>query len=163
MLIGVLSDTHNDRKALQAALEVFRAHGVRRLIHCGDLTRPEVADLLEGFQVHYLYGNMDRDPEGIRQRLQALDGRNTAGLVYEGEIEGVPLAATHGHLSDRLEELVRSRRYRLVFHGHTHRRRDETRDGVRIVNPGALGGIRWQSRSCCLVDLGALEVRFVEI
>jgi predicted phosphodiesterase len=58
---------------------------------------------------------------------------------------------------------VREKRYRWVFHGHTHHRRDEVVHGVRIVNPGALGGLGRDPRSFCIVDLGAESVEFFQL
>lgn len=46
MQIGLLSDTHNSHDNTRAALDVFRARGVTRLIHCGDVTSPETLLLL---------------------------------------------------------------------------------------------------------------------
>ena len=62
-------------------------------------------------------------------------------MVYYGEIGGVPLAVTHSHIDGKVMELVQLKRYEWIFHGHTHRKRDEIIKGVRIVNPGALGGL----------------------
>ena len=86
-----------------------------------------------------------------------------AGDVYEGELGGVKVAATHGHLTAKLNKLIRSRRYRYVFHGHTHRQRDELIGKTRIINPGALGGARYEPRSVCIVDFEKDEVRFITV
>ena len=40
-----------------------------------------------------------------------------------------------------------------LLHGHTHCRRDERLDGTRVINPGALGGVQYESRSLCVLDL----------
>jgi predicted phosphodiesterase len=34
---------------------------------------------------------------------------------------------------------------------------------ARVINPGALGGRRRQSRSFCILDLTTGEIRFVEL
>ena len=47
--------------------------------------------------------------------------------------------------------------------GHTHRRRDQTIGRTRVINPGALGGVRWQRRSFCILDLATGEARFVKL
>jgi predicted phosphodiesterase len=78
---------------------------------------------------------------------------------FTGQIDGVPVAATHGHQGDQLQAFIRSGRYDYVFHGHTHRRRDERVGDTRVINPGALGGVRYENRSVAILDLtrGALE------
>ncbi len=162
-LLGLLSDTHNNLRNLRAALQVFRAEGVTRLIHCGDLTGPDLAEELAGFEVNYLEGNMDTNRAAIAAGLRKMNPANHALDTFTGEIGGVLVGATHGHVPRAVEKLARSGRYAWVFHGHTHRRRDERVGGTRIVNPGALGGLKPEPRSICLVDLAKGEARFVII
>ena len=50
-----------------------------------------------------------------------------------------------------------------IFHGHTHRRRDEVVHGTRIINPGALGGMSREHYSFCIVDLGLEDVEFIRL
>ena len=69
----------------------------------------------------------------------------------------------HGDNEEALANLITSGRYAYVFHGHTHRRRDQMVGHTRAINPGALGGRRWQSRSFCILDLETGKAGFVEI
>jgi putative phosphoesterase len=163
MILGVLSDTHNNHENLRRALDVFRREGVTTLIHCGDMTSPETAALLAGFEVKHVSGNMANAPGALRRALLALNPDNFSGISYSGQIDGVWVAATHGHLSGTIDKFLRDGRYAYVFHGHTHRRRDEKVAGMRFINPGALGGAWHEERSICVVDLDEGEVRFIEI
>lgn len=159
--IGVLSDTHNDAVNLCAALEIFRQRGVQTLIHCGDVTTLATLEWMAGFRVYYVYGNGDHTSGELRDMLLRYDPAGYGGLIFEGRIEGVRVAATHGHLPGSVDLLARSGKFDYVFHGHTHRRRDERIGRARVINPGALGGLRHEQRSCCLVDLEAGEVEFI--
>ena len=163
MRLGVLSDTHNDLSNLRAALQVFRAEGIPRLIHCGDLTGPELAMELAGFEVTYLVGNMDAHRGSIAAALRQANPANRIRDTFTGEVGGVPVAATHGHHSGAVENLAHSGLYAWVFHGHTHRRRNEIVGSTRIINPGALGGLKPEYRSACVVDLVKAEARFVRV
>jgi len=163
MKIGILSDTHNNHNNLRRALDVFRREEATTLIHCGDMTSPETAALLSGFTVKHVTGNMASAPGALRRALLTLNPDNQSGISYSGQINGVWVAATHGHLSDKIDQFIQDGRYAYVFHGHTHRRRDELVGGIRFVNPGALGGVWHEERSICLVDLEKGEVRFVQI
>lgn len=163
MIIGILSDTHDHQENLAQALEQLRNLGIQRVLHCGDLSHPETAKLLEGFQVNLVIGNMDREIERIRLTLQGLHEGNRVERVYQGEMEGVRIAMTHGHREEEIHELAQSGEFDLLFHGHTHRRKDKVVDGSRIINPGALGGMRWQSRSFCTVDLQRNQLAFYEL
>jgi uncharacterized protein len=42
MLIGLISDTHNKVARTYRALRTFQKLGVKAILHCGDLTRPQM-------------------------------------------------------------------------------------------------------------------------
>ncbi len=68
MKIGVLSDTHDDVVNFELALAAYRAEGIIQVIHCGDITSASTARSLEGFEVVYVDGNMDRgSPKSIER------------------------------------------------------------------------------------------------
>lgn len=163
MKIGILSDTHNNVTNLQRALALFRGEGIETLIHCGDMTAAGTAVHLTGFTVVYVQGNMDRNPIAIRQTLFGLNSSNVAGSFFSGElIPGVRVAATHGHIPGNIESFIEAD-YDYIFHGHTHRRRDEIIGSSRIINPGALGGAQHEPRSICLLDIKTGHIQFLDI
>lgn len=51
MKIGIISDTHDNLRNLEAALEVLQAEGVTRILHCGDVCGPGIIKMLSGFEV----------------------------------------------------------------------------------------------------------------
>ncbi|HWR65528.1 MAG TPA: metallophosphoesterase family protein [Bellilinea sp.] len=163
MRIGILSDTHNRKEALALALAVLRREGISTLFHCGDVTSLETARLMAGFTVHYVYGNGDADAQDIRQLLQAFNIDCTGGLVFSGELDGVKIAATHGHLAGKVAALVASGEYDYVFHGHTHIQRNVLVGRTRVINPGALGGTRNEGRNLCILDLHSGEIDFPDL
>jgi predicted phosphodiesterase len=63
----------------------------------------------------------------------------------------------------RLEELIESRLYEYVFHGHSHAHRDVRMAGTRVINPGSLGGLRREARQFCLLDLSTGKAEFVRV
>ena len=97
MKIGILSDTHNHTQNLQKALSIFRSRGISMLIHCGDMTSPNTAELLTGFQVIAVTGNMDMNTGRLEGTLKKLNPENSLSATYTGELEGVTVAATHSH------------------------------------------------------------------
>lgn len=162
MKLGVMSDTHNNVNNTQQALEVMRTHGVERIIHCGDISGPKIVEMFEGWRVDFLLGNVDYDPGALREAVSALADA-TIGHEFREEIDGVRIAATHGHDEPLLRDLIHAGNHAFVFHGHSHRRRDEMVAGTRVINPGAVGGMRPQTRSVCVIDLETREVEFVTL
>lgn len=163
MILGLLSDTHNNTTNLQKALAVFRARGIETLIHCGDMTSAETAQMLGGFRVICVFGNGDYASGEIRAALLEMNPENYAGLFYTGSIDGARIAVTHGHLPGKVEELVRSAEYDYVFKGHSHQHIDETIGTTRLINPGALGGLHRDDRYICLLNLESGQAEFIKI
>ncbi len=166
MKIGILSDTHNHIANTQRALAIFREHRVERLIHCGDVTRAEMLALFHGWTVTLVFGNMDGDAEDYGELSFAAKrffGPDAIHLEYTAEMEGMRIAACHGHEHRRLSHYIHSGKYDYVFHGHTHLRRDERIGTTRVINPGALGGLRSQSRSVCILDLATGGAEFIDL
>jgi len=163
MKIGLLSDTHNNIANLQTALALFEQERVTTLIHCGDLTGVEVAAKMAGFHVICVFGNGDVASGEIRQVLLSQRPENSAGLVFSGRISGARIGATHGHLPGRVEELVRSGEHDYVFTGHSHEHRDDRIGFTRLINPGALGGLRRENHHVCLLDLDTGQAKFIKI
>jgi putative phosphoesterase len=163
MRIAILSDTHDNQTAIRKALDTARERGAEEILHCGDLTSASSVALFRGWTLAYASGNLDRDGEEIRAAVDRLG----TGSVYGGEIHlernGLRIAMMHGHRADPLAEAIHSGSYDFVFHGHTHRRRDERIGRTRLVNPGALGSASTDTYSFCILDASAREIEFVEL
>lgn len=163
MKIGILSDTHDNVSNLLKAKSLFREEGITTLIHCGDMTSADTARQMVDFDIIYVNGNMD-DSVAVNDTLWMLNHNcETPGAVFTGKIAGVKIAATHGHLQGKLDQLLRWRRYDFVFHGHTHRQRDEKIGKTRVINPGALGGARYEPRTVCILNLESQDIRFLKV
>ncbi|HLF26187.1 MAG TPA: YfcE family phosphodiesterase [Anaerolineae bacterium] len=163
MKIGLLSDIHNNRDNLIAALKVFEREGIQLVICGGDVVDADLIPLFAGLELHLVEGNIDHDPRALRRAIERLGSASTFGLEYTATIEGKQLAMLHGHLVDRLIETIHSGLYDYVIHGHTHRRRDERIGRTRVINPGALGGKREQTHSCAILNPATDTLRVIEI
>jgi len=159
--LGILSDTHNHQANTQRALQVLAAEGVTHLIHCGDIASVRMLELFVGWHVQFVFGNTDYERAEINHAAQVL-GFPRIGFHLETTLAGVGVAACHGNDPDLLRSLIEGGRFRYVLHGHTHRRRRQMVEGVWVINPGALGGTRRETRSVAVLDLPGGECRFIE-
>ncbi|RUL86852.1 metallophosphoesterase family protein [Tautonia sociabilis] len=158
MRIGILSDSHDQIDRTAAAVALLAAEGAESLVHCGDLTGPEVVHVVaaSGLPCRYVLGNNDFDLEAV-ERAIAATGDLLLGWSAEFELGGRRLAVTHGHLSGEFRRLVRTAPDYLLF-GHTHQRLDERDGPTRVINPGALHRARiW---TVALLDLDSDVVQF---
>jgi hypothetical protein len=161
-IIAVLSDSHDARKNLEWALSEIRDRGIREIIHCGDLRSSAILDLFEGLSPLFVLGNADRQVDTLRAEIRGRFGARAVGYTRTLERAGKRIGVTHGHTPD-LEKLIESGDYDYVFHGHTHRRRDELVGRTRVINPGAIGGMKRESRSFVLFNPAADQADFVEM
>jgi putative phosphoesterase len=136
MLLGIVSDTHDDQDRVQAAVERFREAGADAVVHCGDVVAPFSATSFDGpWDFHAVRGNNDGE--------WALAGAVDAFGTYHGEfgelsLDGHRIAVYHGTSGAIVDALVASGTYDYVLCGHTHERAHEERDGTIRINPGGL-------------------------
>lgn len=153
MLIGVLSDSHDEYDRTKRAVELLLSLGAQALIHCGDICEPRMLDLLvAGLDVpsYFVFGNNDYDRKGLETAAEHL-GLHCLGTHGIVELAAVKIGVTHGDRRAPLTELEATPNLRWLLTGHTHIPHDEQSGTLRRVNPGALH--RTRSPSVCTIDL----------
>jgi putative phosphoesterase len=139
MVLGVISDTHG----LLRPEAISALRGVDRIIHAGDIGAPEILTALAALApVTAVRGNNDKGPWA--QAIPPTQVVDAAGvLIYllhdVGELDLDPGAGGFG----------------VVVAGHSHRPRNELRDGVLWFNPGSAGPRRFSLP----ITVGRLRVR----
>ena len=161
--VGVVADTYDNRDALRQLLDRFLVAGARWLIHCGGLGSAALVDLLKPWQVYIVAGEKERDRAAIEAALQKARLQATLPTELAVTIEGVRVGVCRGDNMVIVNNWAKSGEFDYIFYGHTLRRRDESRGRTRLINPGALGGPRYQSRSGLLMDLVSGEAKVIEI
>ena len=135
MEIGIVSDTHDDLRAVARADDLF-AGRADVVVHCGDLVSPFAAAAFDGdYDFHAVAGNNEGEPALV-------DAVEDVG-THHGEcaalaLDGLDVAVYHGTGSLLVDALVDCGAYDYVFHGHTHRRVHEETDGTVRINPGGI-------------------------
>ncbi|MBL8795814.1 MAG: metallophosphoesterase family protein [Planctomycetia bacterium] len=159
MKIGIISDTHDRLDRTLAGLKLLQDGGAEALIHCGDLTGPEIVSACGVLPGWYVFGNNDYDPPMMRLAMKLNNGTS---LEWGGEVElgGKRIAVTHGHLHKDVRRLLAAQPHYLLS-GHSHIAADEMHDGVRRINPGAL--VRADRYTVALLDLATDDLKFLEV
>ena len=163
MLIGVLSDVHDNLENLGKALAAYETAGIDTLCFLGDFCSPIPARKLGGFNgtVHCVFGNGDGD----RFTIKRLSDSDFPALVVYGEHAELELgnrkvALTHYPLYGRA--LARTGDYDAVFSGHTHERHEERFGDALWVNPGEVMG--WKgAASCAIYDTANNSIEFIDL
>ena len=152
MLIGLMSDTHNNRPGMRYALDIFRALGIRVLLHAGDLISAELLEEFKDFSLFLSFGNGD-DPFYLSTKAERLSERFECEEMLDLNLADKRIFMIHGDHRSELEKRITSGGYDYVIHGHTHRYRDERIGSTRVINPGALGGRFVGEKSFATLDL----------
>lgn len=159
MRIGILSDTHDHRRRTNRAVRLLVDAGAEALIHCGDLTEPNIVHECGILPSYFVLGNNDDDRDGIEEAIA--DVRGTC-LGYGGilELGGKRLAVTHGDLGREVRRLAAARPDYLLF-GHSHIRHDARDGATRWINPGALH--RTETWTVALLSIDIDELKFIVV
>jgi putative phosphoesterase len=160
MRIGILSDTHGNRRTVTAALAELRERDITTVLHCGDIDDPETVVMFRGFTMHFVFGNCDLDKSALRAAMA--DIRATLHDHFGSvELEGVTLAFTHGDNTTLMRDVERSGYYDFLFYGHTHQAEEHQSGPMRVINPGALH--RARPKTFVVLDLDSREVESVTV
>ena len=159
MRIGILSDTHDEVARTTRAVRRLIAEGAELLIHCGDLTTPEIVEEFAAIPTYFVFGNNDYAEGELRRAMNDVGGV-CLGRAGEFTLVGKRLAVTHG------DSVTQFRRQMMgapdyLFTGHTHVALDERTGGTRHINPGALS--RARTHTVALLDLHADRLRMLTI
>jgi putative phosphoesterase len=159
MQLGILSDTHDRLGRTLSAIEILIAAGADALVHCGDLTGPDIVRACAQRPLWFVFGNNEDDFPALRRA--AADVGATC-LEWGGEITlaGRRVAVSHGHMTRDIRPLKAARPDYFLF-GHSHIAEDRREGTIRCINPGALH--RAPSFSVALLDLEHDELRFLEV
>ncbi|MFC7098061.1 metallophosphoesterase [Halobaculum marinum] len=162
MLVGVVSDTHDNAQYVDRAVDVFTEAGVDAVLHCGDVVAPFSATPFDGeWDFHAVRGNNDGE--------WALADTVREFGTYHGEfaaltLDGTDFAVYHGTSEPIVDALLASGDYDYVCRGHTHERVHEERGGTTHLNPGGvpIPG-REEAPAALVVDIASGEVTAHEL
>jgi len=159
MRIGILSDTHGEAWTTQQAVRILESLDVELLIHCGDIGPPEMIPLFSSWPCHFVFGNMD-DACTLRDAIDSA-GQTCYERFGHMKLAGRSIAFMHGDDHALLWQTIRSGKWDLVCHGHTHVAAESLEGRTLVVNPGAIQ--RTGRPSVAIVDLPSLEVTHVSL
>ena len=141
MILGVVSDTHNHIANVIKIIKIFNSRKVDLVVHTGDISQPKTLDLFSKLDcpLYGVYGNNDLEEKGLVETASS-NGFQFQLPPFYFEYAGRRIAVLHDPIN--LEEVIDSyKAIDLIIHGHTHRYRYETIDGVVVFNPGECAGM----------------------
>lgn len=165
MIVGVISDSHDNIYALREVLQKLLEHGIEVLVHLGDIVSPFAVKLMKEVlgnkPVVAVRGNNDGD----LIQLSQLFSKYSWTFLHDPsvvEFSGRRVLLIHGHgAAEDVKKLVyalaRSLDVDAVFYGHTHTADLSNAEGKLVLNPGELCGYLTGRKSYALVDLSKMK------
>lgn len=161
-LIGVMSDTHNNRDNTLAALEIFSQRGISTIVHCGDLGQSDLLDLFTGFDLYLAIGNTDQHPEELRRRAKQINPLNQVDYHLQLHLSGKSIWVVHDLF---LQDVSSNPSPDFIFHGHTHRPAiKHLSSQTTLINPGTTGGaMRAGAHTMTILDVSTSQATFITL
>ncbi|MBO8174776.1 MAG: metallophosphoesterase [Thermococcus sp.] len=159
MLIGIMSDTHDNLPAIAKAVELFNREKVDLVIHAGDYVAPFVKREFSKLKAPLkgVFGNNDGERKGLNKVL------GISEEILEIEADGMRIIVLHGANEKIVEAFAKSQLYDVVIRGHTHKY--EIRECARtiIVNPGEVCGYVTGIKSVAFLDTKKREIKIINL
>ena len=159
-LVGIIADTHDNRRAIAQAVALFNKKGVGRVFHAGDFCAPFTAMDFSQLtcEMMMVFGNNDGERIGLYHSFSKL---GTIGVgPTKDEYHGKRFIIMHEPTC--LNELSAGNQADVIIYGHTHD--VDIREGETvIINPGEAGGWLRGRSTVALLDLATMDVAIEEI
>lgn len=160
-MIGIISDSHDNRETLGTAVSLFNEIPCRLVIHAGDFVAPFAARELQSLTcpVKAVFGNCDGEKEGLRQTISAFGYIGEAPFCFSEH--GLEFLVTHTQFANK--SYISSGKYDVLIYGHTHKPEITKHGKTLIINPGEAGGWVTGKSTVALLDPQALiaEIRML--
>ena len=160
MILGVISDTHDQLTMIRKSIECFRNENVEAVVHCGDFVAPFSAKLFQGLKCPFfsVFGNNDGERDGLIKVVAPFGELHNPPHIFL--IGGKSILVNHLPVSEK--ELSRLNiKPDFILSGHTHRAENALIGGIRFFNPGEACGWITGEASIGLLNLSNNEYRKV--
>ena len=148
MKICIVSDSHDNRPLLEAAVREAKAAGAEAILHCGDVVAPSTLEVLKPFNLpaHVIHGNNTGD----LYMMSLISAKLSNQTTYYGQDAGIKLGGRRifmVHYPHYAEAMATTGDWDLVCCGHDHKAairaiEDMSGNTTLLVNPGTVGGIK---------------------
>jgi putative phosphoesterase len=155
MIIGVLSDTHNDTDGINKAIELFNLRNVDVVVHCGDFSLVRSAKCFQNLKCNMIavFGNNDFDRAGLTNEISGFGSIHQEPYFFS--LGGKKFMLSHRPMG------IPDQKVDYVLYGHTHKAKINETDGIVILNPGEACGMRYGEKTAAIIDLDSAKQEIV--
>lgn len=168
MKVCIVSDSHDNRFLLEAAVKDGKSRGAEAVLHCGDVVAPSTLRILNpiGLPVHVIHGNNTGD----MYSLSRLHHNDDSVVKYYGQDAGLELAGRKifmVHYPHYAEAMATTGDWDIVCCGHDHKASIREINNIKnattlFINPGTVGGVG-AAPTYVMGDLEKLEFEIIDV
>lgn len=165
MLVGLISDTHDNLVMVDKAVKLFNEVRVELVLHAGDYVAPFVVPRFKALNCKLIgvFGNNDGDHAFLRKRFSETENCEVRGRFAEVNAGGFKIALLHGDEAELLNALVSRDCFDAVVYGHVHTITNQVNPKMLVVNPGEACGYLTGKATVALLDTVKRVVKIVEL
>jgi putative phosphoesterase len=165
MLIGAISDTHDNLPLVEKAVKYLNDQKVGLVLHAGDYIAGFVIPKFKQLNCKLIgvFGNNDGDHELLKKRFSETTNCTIHDHFAAIEVEGYRIALLHGEETELLNAIIDSGYFNAVIHGHSHNKSIEKKGKTLAINPGELCGYLTGKPTIAILDTAKNEARIIEL
>ena len=165
MLIGVISDSHDNLPQIEKAVEYLNQAQTGLVLHAGDYCAPFVLAKLKALNCKLVgvFGNNDGDHELLKKRFSETANCTIHDRFANVNVDGYKIALLHGDETELLFALIGSQYFNAIVHGHSHNKSIERKGKTLLINPGELCGYLTGKASIAILDTEKNQAEIVEL
>ena len=165
MLIGAVSDTHDNLPQVEKAVKYLNDQKVGLVLHAGDYVAGFVIPRFKQLNCKLIgvFGNNDGDHELLKKRFSETSNCTIHDRFAQVEVEGYRIALLHGTETELLDAVINSGYFDAVVHGHSHFFGIQKKGRTLSVNPGEVCGYLTGKSTLALLDTANREARIVDL
>lgn len=165
MLVGLISDTHDNLPLVEKAVKRLNEEKVQLVLHAGDYTSPFVIAKFKALSCKLVgvFGNNDGDHELLRKRFNETHNCEIRGRFAEIDAEGFKIALSHGDETELQNSLVNCGGFDCVVSGHTHLPVNKAKGKTLVVCPGEVCGYLYDKPSMAILDTVRREAKLIAV
>lgn len=156
MIIGIVSDTHNNTDKVLKAVDFFNLRQAEIVLHAGDFSTPSCAKLFSKLNGSFIsvFGNNDFQEYDLNKTI------NVFGIIshppYKFTIENKSFMLTH-YLYNNYDNID------YIVYGHTHKANIKKFKNSFYINPGECCGRRYGRSTVALLDTTKNNIQIYDI
>ena len=165
MLIGVISDSHDNLPQIEKAVEYLNQAKVGLVLHAGDYCSPFVLAKLKALNCKLIgvFGNNDGDHELLKKRFSETTNCTIHDRFASVDVNCYRIALLHGDEPELLFALIGSQYFNAIVYGHSHNKGIENRGKTLLINPGELCGYLTGKSTIAILDTEKNQAQIVEL